>query len=95
MKLRGLLISVTTFAIGMAFLESAVVVYIRELLYPDGFSFPLSMMEGSLAITEILRELATLIMLLTIAIIAGRSFSTRFAWFLYSFAYGIFSIMFF
>lgn len=86
MKLRGLLISVTVFAIGMAFLESAVVVYIRELLYPEGFTFPLAIMEGSLALTEILRELATLIMLLTIAIIAGSSFSTRFAWFLYSFA---------
>jgi len=40
MKLRRLLIIVTAFAIAMAFLESAVVVYMREILYPAGLSSP-------------------------------------------------------
>jgi len=70
----------------MAFLESAVVVYIRELLYPDGFGFPLATMESSLALTEILREAATIIMLAGAAVITGKTFSQRFAWFLYCFA---------
>ena len=86
MKLHRLLIVVSAFAIAMGFLESAVVVYLREILYPDGFDFPLSTMPSSLALTELLREAATLVMLVSIGIIAGRSFSTGFAWFIYSFA---------
>ncbi len=70
----------------MAFLESAVVVYIRELLYPGGFKFPLATMDSSLALTEILREAATLIMLVGVAVISGKTFSQKFAWFLFCFA---------
>lgn len=86
MRFRSLIICVTLYAIGMAFLESSVVVYIRELLYPDGFNFPLSSLDGSLALTELLRELATLIMLVSVACLAGKNFSSSFAWFLYTFA---------
>ena len=70
----------------MAFLESAVVVYIRELLYPGGFSFPLAAMDGSLALTEVLREAATLLMLLAAGVLAGKNLADRFAWFIYAFA---------
>jgi hypothetical protein len=86
MKLRRLLIIVTAFAIAMGFLESAVVVYMREILYPGGFEFPLSPIPVDLALTELLREVATLVMLVSIGILAGRRFSTGFAWFIYSFA---------
>jgi hypothetical protein len=86
MPLRPKMITITIFAIAMGFLETAVVIYMRELLYPGGFKFPLAPIPVDLAITELLRELSTLIMLLTIAIIAGRTFSQRFAWFIYSFA---------
>ncbi|MEN8202104.1 MAG: hypothetical protein ABFS28_05860 [Bacteroidota bacterium] len=86
MKLKRSLIVITAFAIAMGFLESAVVVYMREILYPEGFAFPLSPIPVSLALTEVLREAATLIMLLTIGIIAAKRFSTGFAWFIYSFA---------
>ena len=30
----------TWFAVSMAYLEAAVVIYLRELYYPDGFHFP-------------------------------------------------------
>ena len=86
MKLRRLLITVTVFAIAMGFLESAVVVYMREILYPGGFEFPLSPIPVNLALTELLREVATLVMLVSIGILAGRRFSTGFAWFIYTFA---------
>lgn len=86
MKLRRLLIIITAFAIAMGFLESAVVVYLREILYPGGFEFPLSPIPVNLALTELLREVATLVMLVTIGILAARRFSTGFAWFIYSFA---------
>ena len=42
MKTSRLLYTITAFAIAMGFLEAAVVVYMREILYPGGFSFPLS-----------------------------------------------------
>lgn len=100
MKLRQLLIIITAFAIAMGFLEAAVVVYMREILYPGGFDFPLQPISPGLAITELLREVATLIMLLTVGMLGSRAlspgiqqeaspggrFSTGFAWFLYSFA---------
>ena len=86
MKLDRLLIIVTAFAIAMGFLESAVVIYMREMLYPGGFEFPLSPVPINLALTELFREVATLVMLLTIGILAARRFSTGFAWFIYSFA---------
>jgi hypothetical protein len=86
MKLTRLLLTITAFAIAMGFLESAVVVYLRALLYPAGFDFPLSLMPVRLGVTEVLREVATLVMLIAIGMIAARRFSTGFAWFIYSFA---------
>jgi hypothetical protein len=77
---------ITAFAIAMGFLEAAVVVYLREILYPGGFLFPLSPVPVNLAVTELFRELATLVMLVSIGILAARKFSTGFAWFIYSFA---------
>lgn len=86
MKLHRLILIITTFAIAMGFLESAVVVYMRDILYPGGFEFPLSPIPVRLAVTELLREVATLVMLVSIGILAARRFSTGFAWFIYSFA---------
>jgi hypothetical protein len=77
---------VTLFAIAMALLESAVVIYLREIMYPDGFRFPLAPVLPHLLLTEILREAATLVMLVCIGLLAGKRFSEKFAWFIYSFA---------
>ena len=85
-KLLPTLTSITIFSIAMAFLETAVVIYLRELLYPGGFNFPLAPMPGKLVLTEILREFATIIMLAGAGVLAGKTFSQRFAWFIYSFA---------
>jgi hypothetical protein len=77
---------ITVFAIGMGFLESAVVVYLRNIYYPEGFQFPLSPIDNFIAITELLRETATLLMLISIGWIAGKSPISKFAFFIYSFA---------
>ena len=79
-------IYVTLFAIAMGFMESAVVVYLRELYYPEGFDFPLKPIGQNIGITEILREAATLIMLITFGIIAGRTKTEKFGFFIYCFA---------
>jgi hypothetical protein len=79
-------LSVAVFAVAMAFLESAVVVYLRAIYYPDGVLFPLKLIEGTIAITELWREVATMIMLITIAVIVSKRAIVRFAWFIYAFA---------
>ena len=83
---RVLLIWVSALTIALGFMESAVVVYLREIYYPQGFDFPLQPMDIHLAITEIIREAATVVILFAIGNIAGRHFSEKFAWFLFSFA---------
>ena len=77
---------ITFFAIGMAFVESSVVVYMRELYYPAGFDFPLRVIDNHIAITEILREAATLVMLLGVAVLASKKRAEIAAWFIYAFA---------
>lgn len=80
------IIWVSLFSIAMAFMESAVVVYLRALYYPDGFTFPLRIIDSTIAITEFFREIATVIMLVVIGIIAGRKPIEKFAFFIYCFA---------
>jgi len=70
----------------MGYLETSVVVYLRALYYHDNNMFPLAQMSTTVIITELLREAATIIMLVGIGYLAGRKFITGFAWFLYSFA---------
>ena len=74
------------FSIAMGYLESAVVVYLREIYYPNGFVFPLTPIDSTLALTEFWREVATLVMLLGIGILTGKSSAQRLAFFLLSFA---------
>lgn len=80
------LLWVGLFALAMGYLESAVVVYLREIYYPDGFSFPLKAMSKDIAITELFREAATIIMLISIGLMAAKKPIIRFALFIYSFA---------
>jgi hypothetical protein len=56
----------------MAYVESAVVVYLRALYYPHGFAFPLAPLPPDMVAIEIGREVATLVMLLSVAVLAGR-----------------------
>jgi hypothetical protein len=85
-KVLRTILWVTLFAIAMAFLETAVVVYLRKLYYPGGFCFPLKMIDTDVAVTEFLREIATLIMLAGIGILAGKRNMERFAYFIFAFA---------
>jgi hypothetical protein len=81
------------FSISMGFLEGAVVVYLRLLYYPEGFSFPLHVIESRTAIVEFLREAATLLMLVSAGMLAGKTGSQRFAWFI--FCFGIWDLVYY
>ena len=46
--------------VAFGYMEAAVVVYLREIYYPEGFAFPLVIIQGRIMLTEVLRETATL-----------------------------------
>lgn len=77
---------VIIFSVAMGLLESAVVIYLRELYYPDGFRFPLKIIPADIGRVEVYREAATLIMLIALGILAGKSKLQRFAYFVLAFA---------
>ena len=81
------------FGIAMGFLEAVVVMYLRELYCPEGFAFPLTFIALETLFIEYLREIATIVMLFSLGIIAGRNFPERLSFFLLSF--GIWDIFYY
>jgi hypothetical protein len=90
---RSRFVWLAVFAVAMGFLEGIVVIYLRELYYPQGFDFPLKMMPPELVSIEWIRETATLIMLAAAGIIAGRNNLQRLMYFL--FVFGVWDIFYY
>ncbi len=69
----------TAFAVAMALLEAAVVVYMRRLYYPENplELFPLRFLNSYDPSLELSREVATIVMIITVALLAERSNLTR------------------
>lgn len=82
---RTVFIQVVIFSIAMGYLEAAVVIYLREIYYPEGFSFPLKLLSQRDIFVELARECATLVMLIILSVIAGKTKAQRFAFFLLAF----------
>ena len=93
MRFRSVVATVVVFAVAMAYMESAVVVYLQRALgiTPDSL-FPLrnGEMVGNLAAIEVGREFATLVMLVAIGWLLGRRWVDRLAW--TSVAFGVWDI---
>ena len=79
--------------ITFGYIESSIVVYLRELYYPNGFSFPIIFADATVAITEIIRELATLIIIAATAVISYPDYKRRFA--VYVFIFGVWDIFYY
>jgi hypothetical protein len=79
-------LALVLFSTAMGLLEAIVVVYLRRLYYPEGFTFPLATMPTDIYLTELLREVATIVMLVSISAAVGRSYYERLAYFLMNFA---------
>jgi len=83
------LLALGFFALGMAYVEAACVVYLWEILYSEGFKFPLLLVVEKqykwLVGAEMGREFSTLVMLLGCAVAAGRTRVQRVASFLFLF----------
>lgn len=100
---------VTLFAIAMGYVEAAVVVYLRTLYYPDGFPIPVKIgaipirftripkfegrMPQSILRTEIWREVATIVMLVCLALLVGETPLQMLAVFLL--AFGVWDIFYY
>ena len=85
---RSRWLTVATFAVGMAWLEAATVYYLRAMVdriepYQPN---PLPI-RGVLGEVELVREAATLLMLLTIGMLAGRTWRKR--WGYTAIAFGV------
>ncbi len=88
--LQRLLIAVA-FSIAFGYIEAAVVVYLRALFHPNGFTFPMEVFDATpqakrLMLTEVGREAATLVLILTGAWLFGNLRQERIAYFLIIFA---------
>jgi hypothetical protein len=78
-------------AIAFGYIEAAVVVYLRQIFHPDGFtfplkSFPLSAESRNFAFVEIGREAATIVLILSACLLAGQNRRQRAAYFMTIFA---------
>jgi hypothetical protein len=86
--------TVVVFAVAMAWVESAVVFYLRSMMdrlephQPD----PLPVMSG-FAVVELPRELATLVMLFTVGWLAGRTWRARLGY--TAMAFGVWDIFYY
>lgn len=87
------LVSVVLFGIAFGFVESSVVVYLRALYYPEGFTWPLKVISNEHLTVELLREAATIIMLVAVGIVAGKKGWQRFGYFLL--AFGVWDIFYY
>jgi len=79
---RTTMIAVVLFAVAMGYFEAAIVVYLRELYYSGGISFPLALAPKRIIVIELFREASTIIMLIAVAALAGKKFWERFGYFI-------------
>lgn len=82
---------VVIFTIAFAYIEAAVVVYLRAIFYPDGFAFPImdfgvGPLWKKLLLIEIGREAATLVIIITGCRLSGHNRRQRWAYFFVIFA---------
>jgi hypothetical protein len=84
-------LAVVFFGIAFGYIEATVVVYLRAIFYPDGFVFPITNfgdMPGAVRflLTEIGREVATLVLIFATCYLLGRNRRRRLAYFMIIFA---------
>jgi hypothetical protein len=81
------------FSATMAYLESVVVVYLRSLYAGDGSILELTRLSARIIRIEIFREAATIIMLMSISMLAGHSRMQRMG--VFSFCFGLWDIFYY
>src|SRR4029078_11006764 len=93
-KLHARWFAVVAFAVAMAWLGAATVYYLRTLVDRLEPSQPNPLpIQGVLGQVELVREAATLLMLLAVGVLAGRTWRTR--WGYAAIAFGIWDIFYY
>jgi hypothetical protein len=82
---------VVVFSTAFGYIEAAVVVYLRQIFHPDGFTFPMTVfgidaISRRILLTETGREAATFVLIFTGARLFGHNRQQRFAYFMIIFA---------
>lgn len=93
MSVQKQLFWLIVWGVAFAYIEASVVVYLREIYYPDGFVFPVVIAESRMVITELFRELATLVIIWTTASLVYTRLQSRIAAFMIIF--GIWDIFYY
>jgi hypothetical protein len=93
MRLPDKVFWISCFAAAFAYVETAAVVYLRFLYYPEGFSFPLKPISSAHISVELVRELSTILMLAAVGVLAGTTRWSRFAFF--AIAFGVWDIFYY
>lgn len=77
----------TLFAVALGLFEAVLVIYLRSLYYPDDplSLFPLAVLSERDLVLELIREAASVLMLVAVAVLAVSGFLRRFAAFLFLF----------
>src|SRR6266704_110933 len=93
-NMRSRWLTVVVFAMAMAWVESAVVYYLRTMIdrIEPYQPTPLPII-GGLGPAEMVREVATMVMLLTVGILAGRNWKSRIAY--TAIAFGVWDIFYY
>jgi hypothetical protein len=89
----GSLAATVVFGIAFGWVEAAVVVYLRRIYYPRGFGFPLVIAPDDLGLVEVVREVATIVMLATVARLGARTGWGRFG--LFAVAFGVWDLVYY
>jgi len=92
-KQTSKLIFMAAFVVAMAYLESAVVVYLRRVYGINEIENALAVFDRQISIIEMERELAIMVMLLAAAWMAGRNWQSRIGFFM--FAFGVWDILYY
>ena len=87
------LLWLTLFGVGFAMVEAAVVIYLRQLLQVEGSNINLSGIPREIFSVEIVREFATLVMLISVGVLAGNRPMGRFGSFII--AFGVWDIFYY
>ena len=93
MDLKKRLLWLVIWGVSFGYIESAVVVYLREIYYPNGFSFPLVPIDKKILAIETAREAATLVLLWSTAVLSYKRLQSRVAAFFIMF--GIWDIFYY
>ena len=91
--LKSVLLWLTLFTITFGFCESALVYYLHDLFYPDGFSYPFLPFHTKMLIVDMVREIAATLVIVVVVCMAARGLWRRFALFMYVF--GLWEILYY